>query len=193
MYKSLKGVGLVLLTMSAHGIISQAAIIHSYSGNVEYTKTIGNGNKEANIVVDFDQNNYFMFKFKWDDTATGWNALDTISLGSLGVDATDWGDVWGVFVKDISYPGGTKYDYGAGARTGWTYYGSADNNQWEIDGNGVSFRNLSDGDWDSWVWTNYDENWVPIRTPGAAPVPEPMTLILLGIGGLILHRNRKSL
>ena len=71
-----------------------------------------------------------------------------------------------MFVDDFDYPGGAEYDYGQGVSAGWAYYNSTDNEIWSLDPAGVSFRDLSDGDWDSWVWTNYDESWLPIRTPG---------------------------
>jgi hypothetical protein len=161
----------------------------TYTGGPEYTA--GSGSNQATIVVDFDFDNYFLFTYYWDGDAMGWDALNAIDLaGALEVEATDWGE-WGMFVDDLSYPDGVKYDYGAGFETGWAYY-VGDNQSWALDGSGVSFRSLSNGDWDSWVWTNYDESWMPVRGPGGQPIPEPVSIVLLGLGGLFLRRRRIS-
>ncbi len=165
-----------------------SASIYNYSGDIEYSA--GTGSNQATIVIDFDASNSFLFTYNWDGSATGWNALDALnSAGSLIVYATDWGS-WGMFVDDFDYSTGAEYDYGDGANTSWAYYLSSDNQNWALDSGGVSFRTLSDGDYDSWVWTNYSSDWsVAYRTPGATPIPEPCTIVLVGIGGLALRKR----
>ena len=161
----------------------------TYSGNIEYPA--GTGGNEATIAIDFDFGNSFLFTYTWDGDATGWDALNTIDIaGVLEVYATDYGE-WGMFVNDFDYPGGAEFDYGA-EFAGWAYY-VGDNENWSLSGGGVSFRSLSNGDWDSWVWTNYDTSWNPVRGPGEQPIPEPTTIALLGLGGLaLLGRGRKE-
>jgi len=162
----------------------------TYDGSIEYIA--GSGSKEATIVIDFDFGNYFMFAYKWDSDATGWDALEAIdTAGALVVDARWYEEFQSHFVNDFYYAGGVKYDYGAGASTGWGYWGSSDNQNWTLN-TGVDNRVLYDGGWDSWVWSNYDysQNWDPIRGPGQVPVPEPGTIVLVGAGALLLERRR---
>lgn len=164
-------------------VIASSAGALTYSGGIEYIA----GN-EATVAVDFDFDNSFLFTYKWDGEATGWVALSAIDqAGALDVVATDYGEM-GMFVNDLAYPGGQKFDYGEGVYAGWAYYGSSDGVTWSLN-QGVSFRSLSNGDWDSWVWTNYDEFWNPVRAPGEQPIPEPTTIALLGLGGLLLRKS----
>jgi hypothetical protein len=159
----------------------------TYTGSVEYTA--GSGNSQATIAIDFDFGNSFLFNYQWDGDATGWDALAGIDLaGALDVFATDYG-AWGVFVNDFAYPGGLEYDYGEGANTSWAYY-VGDNEDWSLSSIGVSSRLLNNGDWDSWVWTNYSPDWMTAyRAPGGQPIPEPCTTALLCLGGLLLRKR----
>ena len=161
-----------------------------YTGDIEYTAGAEAGANEATIVIDFDFDNSFLFSFKWDGAATGWDALAALDAGALDVFETDGGE-WGMFVDDFDYEGGAEYDYGEGVFASWSYYNSADNDTWLLSPGGVSFRDLSDGDWDSWVWTNFDDSWLPVRTPGAAPIPEPATMLLFAVAGLLLRKRRE--
>lgn len=160
----------------------------TYSGSAEYTA--GSGSSQATIAIDFDFGNSFLFNYQWGGNVTAWDALTAIDLsGALDVYATDYG-AWGVFISDFNYPGGLEYDYGAGANTGWAYY-VGDNENWSLSSVGVSSRSLSNGDWDSWVWTNYSSDWTTAyRVPGGVPIPEPCAIALLGLGGLLLRRRR---
>jgi hypothetical protein len=173
--------------------ISSLAAGVTYEGDTEYTA--GSGSNEATIVIDFDFDNYFIFKFQWgsESSPTGWDALDVLDTADgLYVNST-WYEVWqSHFINDFDYAGGSEYDFGVSAVTGWHYYGSVDNTNWS-ENSGVDNRVLNDGDWDSWVWTNYNESWMPLRGPGQEPVPEPMTIMLLGFGVLMMRRRKQAI
>jgi hypothetical protein len=160
----------------------------TYTAVPEYSA--GSGSNSATIAVDFDLNNSFLFTYLWEGTATGQDALLAIdAAGPLEV-STAFG---GIFVTDLTYPGGVKYDYGT-ANTGWAYYTSSDGENWDYSMVGFADRSLSDNDWDSWTWTNYSSDWMTVyRTPAGAPVPEPGTIVLLGIGGVLLSMGRGRL
>ncbi len=171
-------------------IVSNVFGVVVYNGEPEYSA--GTGANEAIIVIDFDAGNYFLFKYKWDGLATGWDALAAIdSAGSLDVSAKWYAEFNSHFVNDFVYSSGQKFNYPAGAGfTGWGYWGSSNGEDW-MQNTGVDWRQLANGSWDSWVWSNYDSiSWQPVRGPGEAPVPEPATISLFVIGITLLLRKR---
>jgi hypothetical protein len=152
--------------------------------------SVGQGANTATLAVDFGTR-VVVFQYAWDGAATGWDALVAVdAAGDLSVRSTDytaWD--WGMFVKDIAYPGAAKFDYGT-ANRGWAYFNSENGSVWSEFGASCYYRPLSNGSWDCWLWSNYDSNWMTMRTPGQAAIPEPVTLALLGLGGLMLNRSK---
>jgi hypothetical protein len=173
----------MLLTIVLAGSLQAA----TYNLTTEYSA--GSGANSATIVVDFGTAAY-AFNYRWDDAATGWNALNTIDQGgSLDVMAIDYGS-WGMYIYGLLYHDAAIYDYGMGITQGWAYFSSDNGSDWYTT-DGVSFRNLTNGSWDAYVWSNwdFDVSYDPMRQPGQSPIPEPATLLLLGLGGLLLRKR----
>lgn len=170
-----------MLVMTCSSYASTYELLPEYS--------TGSGTNAATIVVDFGLSSY-AFNYSWDGSATGWDALNAVDLnGSLDVMSIDYGSM-GIYVYALLYGEAGVYDYGMGVTQGWAYYSSDDGVNWYLT-SGVSFRELTNGSWDAFVWSNYDfsVSWDPIRQPGQVPIPEPATLMLLGFGGLLFRRR----
>src|SRR6056297_21343 len=95
----------------------------TYFNDAEFT--VGTGDDfTASIVIDFDEDNYFVFNYGWDDgqNPTGWDALTAINDYSSDFEMTYDTYDWGYMVSDFSYLGGVKYDYPHDSFNGWQYY-----------------------------------------------------------------------
>jgi len=189
-------IALMLLTaFAAADTYDISTVDLNYSEGAAYTST---------IIIDFGTD-YCVISYSWDDSVnagagvTTFDALKAMDLASddFLMDYTDFG--WGIMVNDFSYTGLEKYDYLAnGDQTNfyyWAYY-TGDNAQWSESWDGVSGNYLSDGSFDSLVWTNcYGEypNSL-IRRPGQIPVcyqvvPEPAVIALLAFGSILIRKK----
>ena len=168
----------------------------TYDGlGIEYWT--GSGANEATIVVDFGLESY-AFGYRWDGAATGWDALVALESEAsiaeslrLAISETDYGAPTGILVEDIDYLSAAEFDYGQYAFAGWAYYYSGDGENWTSSGGSSLYRDLTDGAWDTWLWSDFIfEPFGPVRQPGQNPVPEPATFALLGLGAAAILKRR---
>lgn len=154
--------------------------------DVEYWT--GTGSNSAMLVVDYGQDS-FLFGYRWDGEATGWDMISQIADGGpLDITSVSWGGAY--TIEGISY----SYNdvlYEAEPDWGnyyWGYWNSVDGLQWDPSNVGMSARQLQDGDWDGWSIEEAVVSYIPLNPP---QVPEPTTMLLLAAGSMVLLRQGK--
>ena len=169
-----------MIVLAITGVSNAAIYNHNgYLVDVDYWS--GSGSNEAVVVVDFHATggDSYAFGFKWDGSATGYDALVAIdAAGALDFEATPYGDM-DYFIDNFHYnsESGNPGYY-------WQYFTSTDGSAWTSSWVGMSSRTLTNGDWDGW-YNGFDPGVSP-----TTPIPEPMTIVSLGLGGLLLRRRR---
>ncbi len=148
---------------------------------------VGTGVNSANVYIEwsdgFSADFVINFGQNASDTTTGTDLMLTLnsSLTGFTLLSTDHGTTEqpNVFVDSIEYLGHINGGYDGGEN--WWHYWimESDVGQWESPLFGMSGRTITDGDSDGWIYGR----------AGSPAVPEPATLILLGIGGLILRKR----
>jgi hypothetical protein len=73
----------------------------------------------------------------------------------------------------------------------WSYW-LDDGSGWDYSGVGMSGRQLADGCWDGWSWADFAQYGYGSAPENmqAASIPEPATIVVLGIGALFLRRKK---
>ncbi len=145
--------------------------------------SVGTGPDLATIVLEFQDGADFVFEVAFDDTVatTGIGIMQVLEseLPSFTLTILDFG--FGLFIDAIAYDGHSNGGFG-GDENYWHYWTKdLEANPWLSSPIGAVDRVVTDGAWDGWVYGT-----------AAAPIPEPGTAVLVGLGlaGIAGFRRR---
>jgi hypothetical protein len=170
--------------------------IYDFNGvlvTVEYWT--GAGTNEAVMVVDWQKDISLAFGYKWNDSAMVGDMFDAVDAASAKF-YKEWVEEQGdVAIFGIGYDmdddGFSKDDIGDYYEEGWfengfwAEYLSSDGQSWNW-GDGIRSDYIYDGSWAGFSWA---PEFVSTE-PDAPIVPEPITLSILALGALAVHRRK---
>jgi hypothetical protein len=157
----------------------------------------GAGSNETIVVIDWNQTNgpyktsSHAWGFRWDGTAYLSDALAAIdAAGALNVETLYGGD----FVGDAFYcdPSIDSDNHTSAGYSGWWWVGDTTNGgvTWNATAAGLTSETLTSGKIEGInSVTNFDE-WLAGGDTLTIPTPEPCTLTISAIGGLLLRRRK---
>ena len=144
----------------------------------------GSGSNQAVAVIDFGTDSY-AFGYRWDSgTKYGKDLMDAVDAAGL-LDYTQTGG----FLNTISYGTYSNIGQNGWPTDWWSYFISADGENWTDSSVGFAERALSNGSWDAWGHQTTDA-WPPAETP-TTPIPEPATILLLSMSGLLIAKSKR--
>ncbi|MHC4572152.1 MAG: PEP-CTERM sorting domain-containing protein [Planctomycetota bacterium] len=165
----------LIIVLTITGSLAVAAVVE-----------VGTGVNAAGVYIEWSDGFIAEFEISFgqtgSDTVTGADLMLTLDseLVDFTFEYTDWGSEGNpdLFVDGIGYLG--HYNSGFGGGADWWHYWIKDAGQaqWTSPLYGMSSRTVGDGDMDGWIYGR------------DTAVPEPTTIALLVLGGIMLRRKR---
>lgn len=175
-----------LIALVTCALLSAASFAFSLNDIVFWA---GSGSKQAGIVIDFNESGVrrsFAWGYRWNGTATGEDMLRAVDQVDNQLSATIQGSALGAYVDSMTYKTYSGPSWPSGYFSYWTGAPSA----WSYAPIGMSARILADGGWDGWSYVVNGQTDSAPTVPIAA-VPEPTSLLSLGLAALVLRARRR--
>ncbi|MFA6133371.1 MAG: dockerin type I domain-containing protein [Phycisphaerae bacterium] len=149
--------------MRAILLVSVGVVLAMSAGAQASYITVGTGSNTANLVIEFGDSAVYAFSVKFSDpNTTGSDLLSIVEAAStLEVNRTYY-EGWGDYVWGMTFDGHSNVGNGSGAD--WWHYWVRDgssaewNSPWDY---GASFRTVSNGYSDGWVYGRDDAPRLP--------------------------------
>jgi hypothetical protein len=142
------------------------------AGALPIEASVGAGPDLATVVLEFQDGADFLFEVAFDEalSVSGLEIMQILEteLASFSLTILDFG--FGLFIDGIGYDGHSDGGFGGGELY-WHYWTKdAEVDPWIFSEIGAVDRTVGDGAWDGWVFG------------AGAPIPEPGTGVLVGLG-----------
>lgn len=159
-------------------VLSAVLVISSLANAEEFT--VGTGQNDAGLYIEWNDGYIAQFQVRFDSPSVTGIGLFDIVEASTGLTTVRQQFGSDIFIDGISFNGHSNIGYGGGAD--WWHYWTKDIGQadWMSPAFGASDRVVYNGDSDGWIYGRDGE-----------PVPEPVSIALFGLGGLLLSRCRR--
>ncbi len=196
MNKSLSSFSFLLLSGFA------GAQTFGFSDIVNWT---GTGTNRAAFVLDWNDGTVtrsMAWGFRWTGSATAEQMLRDVDANdprlTLGFTLySGFGYALTAASYDLNLDGTPEHDrdgFALGTTGYWAFYNGGPSStlpSWTSSNFGITSVALVTDDWEGLSWAP-DFNAVNPATPVAAPVPEPATLAMVGLGVLVLRRRTRG-
>jgi len=141
--------------------------------------SVGQGVNSANVYIEWAGGNIAEFVVNFGqsptDTVKGIQLLNTIEQSTTLITV----QYSGGFLDGITFNGNSNIGYGGGEN--WWHYWVNDGQGWDCPWTyGAGAREVGNGDSDGWIYGR-----------DGAPVPEPLSVALLGLGSMFVAVRRK--
>jgi len=157
-------------------MLSTAVVILACVGIVQATPIeVGSGDNTAGLYIEWKDGFSMKFLVSFpEESITGMELIQRVADATpLTIVVNDFG--FGRFVDGIAWEEHANAGWGGG-EDWWHYWTKEGGHNWASSMIGASDRVVVDGAWDGWVY-------------GRAGIPEPATLLLVGLGVMFVRRQ----